>query len=182
MLAHPYGHPRVMSSYNFTDPSQGPPADSDGNIISPEISNGQCVNGWVCEHRWPQISHMVKFRNLVNNEQLENWWSNGNNQIAFFRGNKGFIAINAESNEDLREQLQTGLRAGTYCDVITGDLVNNQCTGKSVIVGKNGIASIEILSTEKEGMCALHNEVSMISNDKLIDNKHVTCTLSKFLI
>ncbi|RLU18257.1 hypothetical protein DMN91_008613 [Ooceraea biroi] len=51
MLAFPYGHPRVMSSYAFSDPSQGPSASSDGSIISPEISNCQCTNGWICEHR-----------------------------------------------------------------------------------------------------------------------------------
>ncbi|XP_029173183.1 alpha-amylase A-like [Nylanderia fulva] len=154
MLAHPYGHPRVMSSYNFTDPSQGPPANSDDSIISPEIVNGQCSNGWVCEHRWPQIYHMVEFRNLVNNEPLQNWWSDGNNQIAFSRGSKGFVAFAVEG--DLREKLQTGLPRGTYCDVITGDIVDGKCSGKSVDVDDDGHALIEILSSDPEGVLALH--------------------------
>ncbi|XP_029680697.1 alpha-amylase A-like [Formica exsecta] len=159
MLAYPYGHPRVMSSFAFNDPNQGPPANSDGSIISPEISNGQCINGWVCEHRWPQIYHMVQFRNLVNDEPVENWWSDGNNQIAFSRGSKGFIALNVEG--DLREQLQTGLPAGTYCDVITGDVVDGKCTGKSVVVEKDGRANIEILSNESEGVLALHMQAKL---------------------
>ncbi|XP_029669332.1 alpha-amylase 2-like isoform X1 [Formica exsecta] len=159
MLAYPYGHPRVMSSFAFNDPSQGPPADSDGSIISPEISNGQCINGWVCEHRWPQIYHMVQFRNLVNDEPVENWWSDGNNQIAFSRGSKGFTAFNVEG--DLREQLQTGLPAGTYCDVITGDVVDGKCTGKSVVVEDDGRANIEILSNESEGVLALHIQAKL---------------------
>ncbi|XP_011866201.1 PREDICTED: alpha-amylase A-like [Vollenhovia emeryi] len=154
MLAHPYGHARVMSSFAFTDPSQGPPANSDGSIISPEIVNGECVNGWVCEHRWPQIYRMVQFRNLVNGEVIANWWSNGKNQIAFSRGAKGFVAFNVEG--DLREKLQTGLPAGTYCDVITGNVVDGQCSGKSVHVGDDGTAMVEILSNEPEGVLALH--------------------------
>ncbi|XP_018392240.1 PREDICTED: alpha-amylase 1-like [Cyphomyrmex costatus] len=156
MLAYPYGHVRIMSSFNFTDPSQGPPANSDGSIISRKIINGRCGNGWVCEHRWPEIYHMVQFRNLVNGEKIQNWWSNGKNQIAFSRGAKGFVAFNIEG--DLREKLQTGLPAGTYCDVITGEVINGRgkCSGKSVKVGDDGTATIKILSNEPEGVLALH--------------------------
>lgn len=164
MLAYPYGHTRVMSSYAFDNPSQGPPATLNGEIISPEIVNERCVNGWVCEHRWPQIYHMVEFRNLVKDEKLENWWSNGEkNQIAFSRGDKGFVAFTVEG--DLRESLQTGLPAGTYCDVITGDVVNDKCSGKTVVVDDNGTADIEILSNESEGVLALHVQVSVKNNE-----------------
>lgn len=38
--------------------------------------------------------NMVIFRNTVNGQSLVNWWDNGNNQIAFGRGNRGFIVIN----------------------------------------------------------------------------------------
>ncbi|XP_012219815.1 alpha-amylase 2 [Linepithema humile] len=154
MQANLYGHTRIMSSFAFEDPSQGPPADADGNTISPEIVDGMCVNGWVCEHRWPQIYHMVQFRNIVKNESLDNWWSNGNNQIAFSRGAKGFVAFNI--NGDLHERLQTGLPAGTYCDVITGSVVNCKCSGKSVVVNDDGTADIEILANEPEGVLAIH--------------------------
>jgi hypothetical protein len=66
MLAWPYGYPRVMSSFFFDDPNQGPPQDSNENILSPTInSDGTCGNGWVCEHRWRQISNMVQFMNVV---------------------------------------------------------------------------------------------------------------------
>ncbi|KAL6261440.1 hypothetical protein P5V15_006532 [Pogonomyrmex californicus] len=160
MLAHPYGNARVMSSFEFTDPSQGPPANSDGSIISPEIVDGQCVNGWVCEHRWPQIYRMVRFRNLVNGEDIKNWWSNGKNQIAFSRGNKGFVAFNVEGF-DLHEQLQTGLPAGQYCDIITGDVINGKCSGKSVVVDNAGNADINIITNELEGALALHIQAKL---------------------
>lgn len=171
MQAHPYGHTRVMSSFAFEDPSQGPPADANGNIISPEIVDGQCVNGWVCEHRWPAIYRMVQFRNIVKDEGLANWWTNGDNQIAFSRGAKGFVAFNL--NGDLKESLQTGLPAGTYCDIITKQ-ADGQCK-KSVTVKDDGTADIEILADEAEGVLALHIQVSRNKNrEENQSNKRMT--------
>jgi alpha-amylase len=40
--------------------------------------------------------------------------------------------------------IQTGLSAGTYCDIISGEIVNNACTGKSVTVNSDGSARIQI--------------------------------------
>jgi alpha-amylase len=66
MLAFPYGYPRIMSGYSFSDTNQVPPHDSSYNILSPIFySDGTCGNGWVCEHRWRQIFNMVEFRNVV---------------------------------------------------------------------------------------------------------------------
>ena len=44
--------------------------------------------------------NVLKFRNVVDGTAVEYWWDNGNNQIAWARGNKGFIAINND-NYDL---------------------------------------------------------------------------------
>jgi alpha-amylase len=98
---------------------------------------------------------MVKFRNLVNGEAVKNWWDNGSNQIAFSRGNKGFIVIN---NEDfgMDVTLQTGLPAGQYCDIINGNKVNNACTGKTVTVGSDGTARLNIKNNEQNPMIAIH--------------------------
>lgn len=41
-LAHPYGEPQIMSSFNFWDSEVGPPMDSGGNIISPGINSVSC--------------------------------------------------------------------------------------------------------------------------------------------
>lgn len=40
--------------------------------------------------------NMVIFRNVVDGEPFSNWWDNGGNQVAFGRGNKGFIVFNNE--------------------------------------------------------------------------------------
>lgn len=72
MLSWPFGYPRVMSSFAFTDSDAGPPADGNGNILGPNIqADGTCGNGWVCEHRWRQIFNMVTFSNVVAGNSLQ---------------------------------------------------------------------------------------------------------------
>lgn len=159
MLAHPFGNPRIMSSFDFNDFNASPPQDSKGKILSPTIHpDNTCSGGWICEHRWRQIYNMVRFRNAANRTSVSNWWDNGGNQIAFCRGKAGFIALNGD-NFDLKQNLFTCLRSGTYCDVISGNLENNKCTGKIVKVDENGMAHVEILRTEEDGVLAIHQEV-----------------------
>jgi alpha-amylase len=64
---------------------------------------------------------------------------------------------------------QTGLPAGTYCDVISGyKLSNGTCTGKTVTVNNNNndTAYIEILHYEEDGVLAIHVDVSSTSDLK----------------
>nr|KAG5696356.1 hypothetical protein BaRGS_028351 [Batillaria attramentaria] len=155
MLAHPYGFPRVMSSYSFFSSDQGPPS-TDGNIDH-VITNSDmtCSGGWVCEHRWRQIYNMVAFRNVAGITPLQNWWSGADYQIAFSRGNRAFIALNLEEFE-LRADLQTGLPEGYYCDVISGNLEDGQCTGDIVYVRDDGTAYIHVCSACDDPMVAIH--------------------------
>ncbi|XP_041985036.1 alpha-amylase 2-like [Aricia agestis] len=156
LLAHPYGEPQIMSSFDFWDSEVGPPMDSNQNIISPAInSDNTCGNGWICQHRWRQIYAMVAFRNAAANTVLTNWWDNGSNQIAFCRGNRAFIAFNIDT-WDLNQRLQTCLPAGSYCDVISGDKVNNSCQGKTVSVDSSGMAQIYVGTHEMDVMLAIH--------------------------
>ncbi|XP_017788498.1 PREDICTED: alpha-amylase [Habropoda laboriosa] len=156
MLSHPYGTPRVMSSYDFHSRDQGPPQDGQHNIRSPVIlSDNSCGGGWICEHRWRQIYNMVRFRNTVKGAGVNNWWDNGSNQIAFCRGNRGYVAFNGDQ-QDLKATLKTCLPAGRYCDVISGSLQNRSCTGKVVNVQQNGNAYIEITKGEDDGVLAIH--------------------------
>lgn len=57
---------------------------------------------------------MVKFRDVVDGTTMNDWWDNGNNQIAFCRGNKGFIAINND-NYALQQNLQVRIDL-SHCD------------------------------------------------------------------
>ncbi|XP_066284507.1 alpha-amylase 1-like [Branchiostoma lanceolatum] len=159
MMAHPYGYTRLMSSYYFDSHStdQGPPSTNE-NINGVTInSDGTCGGDWICEHRWRQIRNMVQFRNVVSGQSLQNWWSNGNNQIAFSRGNKGFIVIN---NDDwnMNEWLQTGMPSGDYCDVISGDKHSGHCTGATITVGGDGRAHFHISNHADDGVIAIHQE------------------------
>ena len=158
MLAWPYAFTQIMSSYAFPKSEDwlGPPTNGNGDTKDVIVnSDDTCGNGWVCEHRWRQIYNMVAFRNAAESSPVANWWDNGGNQIAFSRGNKAFIAIN---NEDFGMDftLQTGLPAGNYCDIISGNKVNNSCTGKTVTVNSDGTTRVNIKYYEEDPVIAIH--------------------------
>ncbi|HET9622393.1 MAG TPA: carbohydrate-binding module family 20 domain-containing protein [Kofleriaceae bacterium] len=161
MLGWPYGYPVVMSSYAFNtasafDTSYGPPFDPatgatrgpwDGGVSAPACNNLN-VGGWVCEHRHRAIGNMVGFRNAtLANNVVTDWWDNGNNQIAFGRGNLGFVVINREAGA-LARSFHTSLPAGHYCDVISGDFTTGaggaKCTGTVIAVDGAGNASFSV--------------------------------------
>ncbi|XP_046351146.2 alpha-amylase-like [Haliotis rufescens] len=158
MLAFPYGFAKVMSSYDFplTDSDQGPPHNNDMTIKSVSInSDMSCGNGWTCEHRWRPMYNMVAFKNVAYGSELTNWWSGSDYQIAFSRGNKAFIAFNLEG-ADLQQTLNTGLPSGDYCDVISGNLENGNCTGHTVHVDADGHAPIHVGGSDQDPMVAIH--------------------------
>jgi alpha-amylase len=142
-LAWPYGSPKLMSSYAFTARDAGPPSDGAGHTNTATCFAG----GWVCEHRWRPITNMVGFHNAVRGTGTANWWSNGGNQIAFSRGDRGFLALNREGAA-LTRTFTTGLPAGTYCDVLHGDLSGGACTGPTVTVEAGGGLTATVASMD----------------------------------
>lgn len=155
LLAHPYGISKIMSSYSFDTVDQGPPHDEQGNILSPGINaDDTCSNGWVCEHRWRQIYNMVGFKNAVSGTDVEVAWTGGDQQLAFCRGNKGFIVFNLDGI--INEPLQTCLPSGDYCDIISGNLIDGTCTGKVITVNDDGLAMITMNPDDEDGVLALH--------------------------
>jgi alpha-amylase len=151
MLSQPYGYPSILSSYAFNCPggnSVGPPSDGNGNTndVTCAASLETAVIGqWACEHRDPSIRSMVGFRKVVAGTAIANWWDNGNNAIAFSRGNKGFVAINRESTT-LTTTVATGLPPGTYCDRLTGGLVSGVCVGTSQVVDSSGDTQLQLVA------------------------------------
>ena len=97
---------------------------------------------------------MVGFKNAVRGTGLNDWWSNGDQQIAFCRGGSGFVAFTNYGSINM--ELQTCLPPGTYCDVISGDLINGSCTGKTVVVGGGGVGYIPLSDNEEDGVLAIH--------------------------
>jgi alpha-amylase len=149
MLAQPYGYPSVLSSYPFDCPlgnSMGPPSDAGGhtNAVTCATSLETATIGqWACEHRDPSVRRMVGFRRLVAGSDVNHWWDNGANAIAFSRGDKGFVAINNETAA-VAATVATGLPAGTYCDLLSGGLVSGACTGAAVVVDGTGAVQLTL--------------------------------------
>ncbi|MFE1229405.1 carbohydrate-binding module family 20 domain-containing protein [Streptomyces sp. NPDC058745] len=121
MLAWPYGSPDVHSGYEWTDKDAGAPGGGQVNACYSD--------GWKCQHAWREISSMVGFRNAARGASVTNWWDNGNNAIAFGRGDKAYVAINHETSA-LSRTFQTSLAAGTYCDVQSGGTVTVNASGQ----------------------------------------------------
>lgn len=158
MLATNYGTPRLLSSYEFYNRDQGPPTDQMGKIKSPMFDwMHQCSSGdYRCQHRYPEVQRMVRFRQTVAGGALNNWADNGVDQVAFCVGNGGFVAFNGYNLAKFDAVLQVCLPEGTYCDVITGKATELGCSGEEVIVNKTGHARIVISGDSKVGVLAIH--------------------------
>ncbi|KJH49612.1 alpha amylase, catalytic domain protein [Dictyocaulus viviparus] len=144
MLAWPYGYPRVMSSFNFTHHNQGPPnlgATNNYETTSPTFDNSTQAcsegSGWVCEHRWPSIREMSKFRAAVHGAAAAEIFTD-HQRIAFARERKGFFALNG-NNAIWNKLFRTTMPPGNYCDHYTGTLANGKCTGRTIIVHDDGM-------------------------------------------
>jgi alpha-amylase len=151
MLAQPYGYPSILSSYAFNCPvgnSMGPPSDADGNtydVSCAVVMESATIGEWACEHRDPSIATMVGFRHAVAGTQIEDWWDNGANAIAFSRGDQGFVALNLEA-ATVTADAATPMAPGTYCDVITGGLDAGACVGRSMVVDATGRVQLDLES------------------------------------
>jgi len=149
MLAQPYGYPSILSSYPFVCPagsSTGPPSDAAGNTNAVSCAarfETATLGQWVCEHRDPSIRNMVAFRRVVAGTDINRWWDNGANAIAFSRGDKGFVAINNEGGS-LVTDVMTSLTPGTYCDRLTGGKAGAACAGTTVSVAPGGLVQLNL--------------------------------------
>ncbi len=149
MLAQPYGYPSILSSYAFIRPTEndmGPPSDASGNTyaVTCAASLETAVDGqWVCEHRDPSLKNMVAFRKRVAGSDVNHWWDDGANAIAFSRGAKGFVAINRES-ATVTPTIATGMAPGTYCDLLTGGRGAAGCAGTSIVVDATGATALRL--------------------------------------
>lgn len=53
--------------------------------------------------------------------------------------------------------LNTGLPAGAYCDVISGNRIGNSCTGQTVTVESSNFAHFKISNFAEDPMVAIHS-------------------------
>jgi alpha-amylase len=137
MLAHPYGYPKVMSSYYFDNHDQGPPSTpvhSSGNV--------KCGSGspWVCEHRWPALANMIAWRHSAGAADVSHFQVANDNTVAFCRGASACVALNRQESPVTVTFIFT-LPAGSYCDVIQSDDVS-KCPTLNIPEG--GSVSVQI--------------------------------------
>ncbi|HET7234689.1 MAG TPA: alpha-amylase family protein [Longimicrobium sp.] len=151
MLAQPYGYPSVLSGYAFdratlSGTQMGPPSDGSGATLPVACAarlEAAAPGDWVCEHRDPAVLRMVAFRREVAGTDVNHWWDDGANAIAFSRGAKGFVAINRNAAA-VSASLSTGLPAGAYCDLLTGGRTGSACVGTRVEIGADGAVQVAL--------------------------------------
>jgi alpha-amylase len=149
MLAQPYGYPSILSSYAFDCPAgndMGPPSDVNGNTNAVTCASSletATVGQWVCEHRDPYIRGMVAFRRVVAGTDVNHWWDDGANAIAFSRGGQGFVAI-SRGSATLDTTITTGMPPGVYCDILAGGRSGAVCAGTSLTVDSTGAIQLHL--------------------------------------
>lgn len=123
MLAHPYGYPRVFSSYYAHSDTQPPPKEE----VHPQNGPARCNDGntWVCEHRWPAIANMISWRKSAGTSLITHWVSKQDQpQFLFCRGETACIIINA-AGEDWNVRPKLTIPPGAYCNVVQSDDPDN---------------------------------------------------------
>jgi alpha-amylase len=84
---------------------------------------------------------------------------NGNDAIAFGRGDKGYLILNDESSALTGRSFHTSLPAGVYCDVFHGGYSTSQCTGPTYTVNSAGWFTANI--APQDGLAQLHRQALM---------------------
>lgn len=160
LLAYPYGTILLMSSYNFTDDDieRGPPMDEEEKILSVTLnSDGNCENGWICEHRWMPIVEMVNFRVNVHGTSMTKRKIFDSNIVGFCREDKGFVVFtNSDFDSLVGKLIFVCVPEGRYCDVIKGYDEYGNCL--SVVEVDSGRTSVLFKSegSNNNGVVAFH--------------------------
>ncbi|RIY23572.1 pullulanase, partial [Bifidobacteriaceae bacterium NR021] len=135
MLAWPYGTPNVYSGYKFDKNDDGAPGATDISVS--DVTCGKDSN-WQCTQRWTSIRGMIGFYNAVQGAKVTDWQDDGDNNVAFSREKKGFLAIN-NSLDEKEVSYKTDLPDGEYCNVYAaGDCSKTVKVAKGEVKTKIG--------------------------------------------
>jgi len=127
MMAHPYGYPKVMSSYYFHGHDQGRPmgpVHDEGRLACSAdpaaVRQPSPEHPWVCEHRWPAVASMVAWRRSAGDSKVSEWFLPEGNRLLMCRGKAACVFLNRHKQPwDVTHKLR--LPKGIYCDVIRSD-------------------------------------------------------------
>ena len=139
LLASGYGTPQVYAGFTFEASDDSPPATADGLVTATD-----CSKGWSCTDRVPGVLAMVGWHNYTGANARRNFYDDGENVIAFNRGGRGWVAFNNNLTGTKTITVQTGMPAGTYCDIIHGGQRSGRCSGPTVKVSSKGVATVKI--------------------------------------
>jgi alpha-amylase len=139
LLASGYGSPQIFSSFEWETRDDSPPAKANGLITNTDCSS----DAWTCDHRDRGIVAMVKWHNYVGAAKRANWYTDDANVIAFSKDKKGWVAFN-NGPAAKHIHVQTGLPAGTYCDVIHDKDPGTGCTAPTVVVDSSGFTTVTV--------------------------------------
>jgi alpha-amylase len=139
LLAYGYGTPQVYSGFAWTTKDDSPPSDPNG-LITDTVCDGTT---WVCVDRDPAVVGMVGWHNSAGDAPVRNWWDDGQNLIAFSRGDYGWVSLNNDPVA-YTQTFTTGLPKGTYCDVVHGKVSLVACSGPTVTVDRQGRAQVTV--------------------------------------
>lgn len=104
MLGYDYGHPKILSDYYFDKSTQyddGVKDTSDTKVPYVDMNEACAISkdptqmtygDWNCQQRWTSIRGMIRFHNAVNGTKVTNWQERGDNNIAFDRACRRFLA------------------------------------------------------------------------------------------
>ncbi|KAI8905829.1 glycoside hydrolase superfamily [Gorgonomyces haynaldii] len=177
-ILYPFGLPIVHSGYQFTyvpgqESKKSPPSQADGTIIAPAFSvNKTCTNGWTCQHRYSDVYPLARVRTFMGKglNAPVTVISAGRNQIYWSVAGRGFVAINSAqgggTTEDMIVSLSTGLKQGTYCNMVYARNVNGKCVlwpgvtlnaeQVAYIVDTSGKTTVRLLQSDKSRVLALY--------------------------
>ncbi|MFU0592116.1 alpha-amylase [Gardnerella leopoldii] len=162
MLAYPYGTPNIYSGYKFTQRDDGAPGATDTNI--PDVKCGK-NSQWQCTQRWTSIRGMIGFYNAVKGTKVTQWQDDNDNNIAFSRGNKGFLAIN-NTDKPKNVSYKTDLPDGEYCNVYASRKCSSTVTvngGKvEITIPANSAIALHVKAVGHFGSTSTFSTVAMI--------------------
>jgi alpha-amylase len=90
-----------------------------------------------------------RWHNAVGTAKRANFWTDGDNVIAFSKGNRGWAGFNNGAAAQT-VTVQTGLPKGSYCNVVTGGRSGAGCAGGAAPVSVNagGVATVTLGSLD----------------------------------
>jgi alpha-amylase len=147
MLAHPYGYPKIMSSFYFSTRDQGPPSlpvhGAHGLACGehPEQTTAKPGRPWVCEHRWPSLANMVAWRRSAGSNDIGAWWAQNGDNVFFCRGSTACVMFNRAGSNTWKSSLKLPLPPGTYCNVIVSD---DPTSCPKVTIKQGGMTLVEV--------------------------------------